>query len=138
MYNHYLHFCIVIDTCTAGKFFPTASLLHHVHYVLHAMCCMMMRAAPADMPPPTEVYLYRKFHPQVHAQQLYSISEIMLLKSTITILLTLKVLGTTIDALGHFKQDYHSRVGGVGGCRVSEVRAGTTSPMPDHKGFKLQ
>ena len=25
-----------------------------------------------------------------------------------------------------------------GGCRVSEVRAGTTSPMPDHKGFKLQ
>ena len=25
-----------------------------------------------------------------------------------------------------------------GGCRVGEVRAGTTSPMPDHKGFKLQ
>ena len=24
------------------------------------------------------------------------------------------------------------------GCRVGEVRAGTTSPMPDHKGFKLQ
>ena len=22
--------------------------------------------------------------------------------------------------------------------RVGEVRAGTTSPMPDHKGFKLQ
>ena len=29
-------------------------------------------------------------------------------------------------------------VGGNGGCRVGEVRAGTTSPMPDHKGFKLQ
>ena len=28
--------------------------------------------------------------------------------------------------------------GGDGGCRVGEVRAGTTSPMPDHKGFKLQ
>ena len=24
------------------------------------------------------------------------------------------------------------------GCRVGKVRAGTTSPMPDHKGFKLQ
>ena len=29
-------------------------------------------------------------------------------------------------------------VWGNGGCRVGEVRAGTTSPMPDHKGFKLQ
>ena len=29
-------------------------------------------------------------------------------------------------------------VGGDGGCRVGEVRAGTTSSMPDHKGFKLQ
>ena len=29
-------------------------------------------------------------------------------------------------------------VGGDGACRVGEVRAGTTSPMPDHKGFKLQ
>ena len=28
-------------------------------------------------------------------------------------------------------------VGGDRGCRVGEVRAGTTSPMPDHKGFKL-
>ena len=27
---------------------------------------------------------------------------------------------------------------GVGGCRVGEVQAGTTSPMHDHKGFKLQ
>ena len=27
---------------------------------------------------------------------------------------------------------------GDGGCRVGEVRAGTTSPMPDRKGFKLQ
>ena len=29
-------------------------------------------------------------------------------------------------------------VGGDGGCRVGEVRAGTTSPMPDHKGLKLE
>ena len=29
-------------------------------------------------------------------------------------------------------------MGGHGGCRVGEVQAGTTSPMPDHKGFKLQ
>ena len=29
-------------------------------------------------------------------------------------------------------------MGGDGGCRVGEVRAGTTSPMPDHKGFNLQ
>ena len=29
-------------------------------------------------------------------------------------------------------------MGGDGGCRVSEVQAGATSPMPDHKGFKLQ
>ena len=43
-------------------------------------------------------------------------------------LLTLTVLVATIDA----------QWGGDGGCRVGEVRAGTTSPMPDHKGFKLQ
>ena len=28
-------------------------------------------------------------------------------------------------------------MGGDGGCKVCQVRAGTTSPMPDHKGFKL-
>ena len=53
-------------------------------------------------------------------------------------MLTLKVLVTTIDALEHFEQDNYSTVGGDGGCRVGEVRAGTTSPMPDHMGFKLQ
>ena len=37
-----------------------------------------------------------------------------------------------------FNQDYYSTVGGDGGCRVGEVRASTTSPMPDHRGFKLQ
>ena len=49
--------------------------------------------------------------------------------------LTLKVLVMTIDALRHFKQDNYSTVGGHGECRVGEVRAGTASPMPDHKGF---
>ena len=34
--------------------------------------------------------------------------------------------------------DNRCMVGGDGGCRVGEVRAGTTSSMPDHKGFKLQ
>ena len=37
-----------------------------------------------------------------------------------------------------FKQDNYNTVGGDGGCRVGEVQAGTTSPMLDHKGFKLQ
>ena len=35
-------------------------------------------------------------------------------------------------------RDNSCTVGGDGGCRVGEVRASTTSPMPDHKGFKLQ
>ena len=37
-----------------------------------------------------------------------------------------------------FKQGNHSTVGGDGGCRSCEVRAGTTSLIPDHEGFKLQ
>ena len=37
-----------------------------------------------------------------------------------------------------FKQGNHSTVGGIGGCRIGEVQAGTTSLIPDHKGFKLQ
>ena len=36
-----------------------------------------------------------------------------------------------------FSNNY-STVGGDGGCRVGKVRARTTSPMPDHEGFKLQ
>ena len=36
------------------------------------------------------------------------------------------------------KQGNDSTVRGDGGSRVGEVRAGTTSPMPEHKGFKLQ
>ena len=35
-----------------------------------------------------------------------------------------------------FKKDNYSIVGGHGGCRVGEVRAGTTSPMLDYKGYK--
>ena len=38
--------------------------------------------------------------------------------------------------LDTFKQDNYSTVGGEGGgYRVSKVWAGTTFPMPDHKGF---
>ena len=56
-----------------------------------------------------------------------------------TFSLALKVLVTDIDALERFKKrDKHSTVGGDGDCRINKVRAGTTSPMPDHKGFKLQ
>ena len=36
------------------------------------------------------------------------------------------------------KQDNDSTVQGNGGSKVGEVRAGTTSSMPKHKGFKLQ
>ena len=36
------------------------------------------------------------------------------------------------------KQDNDSTVRGNGGSRVGEVRAGTTSPIPEHKGFMLQ
>ena len=57
--------------------------------------------------------------------------------STLILVLTIKVLVTTIDALVHKQYDY-STVGGDGGCRVGEVRAGTISPMPGHKGFKQQ
>ena len=35
-------------------------------------------------------------------------------------------------------RDNWCTVGGDGGCRVGEVRAGTTSPMLYHKGYKLQ
>ena len=54
------------------------------------------------------------------------------------IVLTLKVPATIIDALRHFEKDNYSTVRGDGGSRVGEVRAGTTSPMPEHKGFMLQ
>ena len=37
-----------------------------------------------------------------------------------------------------FKQCNYSTVGGDGGCRVGKVRAGTSSPIPDHNGFKIQ
>ena len=40
--------------------------------------------------------------------------------------------------IGTLEQDNYSTVGGDGGCRVGKVQAGTTSPMPDKKGFKLQ
>ena len=36
--------------------------------------------------------------------------------------------------LDTLKQDDYSTVGGDGGCSVAEVRAGTTSPMPNYKG----
>ena len=48
----------------------------------------------------------------------------------IEIFITLTVLVTTIDAQWEGMGDVM--------CNVGEVRAGTTSPMPDHKGFKLQ
>ena len=60
------------------------------------------------------------------------------LTQTLNVALTLKVLVTTMMHWDTFKQDNYTTVGGDGGCRVGEVRAGTTSPMPDHKGFKLQ
>ena len=53
--------------------------------------------------------------------------------------LTLKVLVCDNWCTGTlWKRDNYSTVWGDGGGRVGEVRAGTTSPMPEHKGFKLQ
>ena len=51
--------------------------------------------------------------------------------------------GSCHAMLKHFNSwsascDNWCTVGGDGGCRVGEVWASTTSPMPDHKGFKLQ
>ena len=46
-------------------------------------------------------------------------------------------LSSTINSYSA-SHDNWCTVGGDGGCRVGEVRAGTTSLMPDHKGFKLQ
>ena len=39
---------------------------------------------------------------------------------------------------GLFTGASYSKVARNGGCRVGEVRASTTSFMPDHKGFKPQ
>ena len=55
------------------------------------------------------------------------------------------MLSLSITKMGNLTGDCQSAshdnwctVGGDGRCRVGEVRAGTTSPMPDHKGFELQ
>ena len=47
--------------------------------------------------------------------------------------LTLKCLLRQVMPYNTFKQDNHSTVGGDGGCRVGEVRAGTTFPIPDQR-----
>ena len=64
------------------------------------------------------------------------------------VLLVLTLFHTTLLVLGVCQYTFISSyiasrdnwctVEGDGGWRVGEVRAGTTSPMPDHKGFKLQ
>ena len=52
--------------------------------------------------------------------------------------LTLKVLARQLMHCDTLKQDNDSTVRGDGGSRVGEVRAGTASPRPEHKGFMLQ
>ena len=51
-------------------------------------------------------------------------------------------LQVTSDTAAHITRwvnsQYKGKVQGDGGGRVGEVRAGTTSPMPEHKGFKIQ
>ena len=58
------------------------------------------------------------------------------------IVFTLKVLVVITNALGHFlNRMITAQWEGIApdrGCRVGEVQADTTSPMPDHNGFKLQ
>ena len=53
---------------------------------------------------------------------------------------TKEVLVMTIDALTGtlLNRVMTAQWEGMGGCRVGEVRAGTASPIPAHKGFKLQ
>ena len=73
-----------------------------------------------------------------HLSHLHSNHSIILNVLLCALVLTLTVLVTAIDALRHFETDNDRTVRGDGGSRVGEVRAGTTSPMPEHKGFKLQ
>ena len=56
-------------------------------------------------------------------------------KLPVIIIYILACKGLTLKSAS---RDNWCTVGGDGGCRVGEVRAGTTSPMLDHKGFKLQ
>ena len=55
-------------------------------------------------------------------------------------LVTMKALCPFVCCINSYSasRDNWCTVGGGGGCRVGEVRAGTISPIPDHKGFKLQ
>ena len=53
-----------------------------------------------------------------------------------TLMISLNCLNS-YSASDTLKQDNDSTVRGDGGSRVGEVRAGTTSPMPEHKGFML-
>ena len=55
-----------------------------------------------------------------------------------SIVLTLTVLVSQLMHWDTLKQGNHSTVRGDGGSSVGEVRAGTTSTMPEHKCFMLQ
>ena len=68
--------------------------------------------------------------------QLVRLLASLLLTNTPALNTALAQLGTLSTIL--VSEMFSYTVGGDGGCRVSEIRAGTTSPMPDHKGFKLQ
>ena len=61
-------------------------------------------------------------------------SDVALNKSKFIIIIIIIIIIIWLSA----SRDNWCTVGGDGGCRIGEVRAGTTSPMPDHKGFKLQ
>ena len=56
------------------------------------------------------------------------------IKWAVSLVILHMITSIFLRALCAFKQDNYSTVGGGGGCRVGAVRAGTTSPMPDHKG----
>ena len=65
--------------------------------------------------------------------------------SSIAQLLFTKISSCHNEKVVHLKVNSYSAshdnwctVGENGGCSIGEVRAGTTSPMPNHKGFKLQ
>ena len=56
---------------------------------------------------------------------------------TFTLIYVLEIFHCVLLTLTMLHKHY-STVRGDGGGRVGEVRAGTTSPMPEHKGFNLQ
>ena len=99
-------------------------VVHHTHYtdILHNQWKLLKKTSPYRLT--LHEYMCLQHHMTSHVGQYAFITDI----STIV-----RVTNSYSASC-----DNWCTVGGDGGCRVGEVRAGTTSPMLDHKGFKLQ